>query len=291
MPQIAYQYAKRGANLVLVARRDHRLRAISEHATSLGAPHVLKIAADVVKEEDCRRFINETINCYGRLNTDINFWGNVYPTHVALPYLRESNGRIVVNTSVENWLPLPRMSLYSAAKSALMNFYETLRFELKEDVGITVATHGWIGTEMRKGKFMMEEGAEMQWKEEREGQRARRSRGGVREAHRLRSMQRRSLREVPQLVRCILPLPGFCTQSPTLDILLSLDQRWGRSDDLLYRHRTALLEPSSPQRNVTPLPEASSPRRFLGSPDRASKGSNSRRLSFSDLVSESRILC
>ncbi|KAL6520773.1 11-beta-hydroxysteroid dehydrogenase B [Orobanche hederae] len=163
--QIAYQYAKRGANLVLVARRDHRLRAISEHATSLGAPHVLKIAADVVKEEDCRRFINETINCYGR---DINFWGNVYPTHVALPYLRERNGRIVVNTSVENWLPLPRMSLYSAAKSALMNFYETLRFELKEDVGITVATHGWIGTEMRKGKFMMEEGAEMQWKEERE---------------------------------------------------------------------------------------------------------------------------
>lgn len=55
-----------------------------------------------------------------------------------------------------------------AAKSAVMNFYETLRFEVKNEVGITVATHGWIGTEMVKGKFMMEEGAEMQWKEERE---------------------------------------------------------------------------------------------------------------------------
>ncbi|CAA0837668.1 11-beta-hydroxysteroid dehydrogenase-like 5 [Striga hermonthica] len=192
--QIAYQYAKRGANLVLVARRENRLIGISENARRLGAPHVLIMAADVVKEEDCRRFIDETINYFGGLdhlvNTvslghtfyfeeandstvfpilmDINFWGNVYPTYVALPYLRESNGRIIVNASVENWLPLPRMSLYSAAKSALMNFYETLRFEIKNEVGITVATHGWIGTEIAGGKFMVEEGAEMQWKEERE---------------------------------------------------------------------------------------------------------------------------
>ncbi|GER27584.1 hydroxysteroid 11-beta-dehydrogenase 1-like protein [Striga asiatica] len=192
--QIAYQYAKRGANLVLVARRENRLIGISENARRLGAPHVLIMAADVVKEEDCRRFVNETISYFGGLdhlvNTvslghtfyfeeandssvfpilmDINFWGNVYPTYVALPYLRESNGRIIVNASVENWLPLPRMSLYSAAKSALMNFYETLRFEVKNEVGITMATHGWIGTEIAGGKFMVEEGAEMQWKEERE---------------------------------------------------------------------------------------------------------------------------
>ncbi|CAK9135238.1 unnamed protein product [Ilex paraguariensis] len=151
-------------------------------------------AADVVKEDDCRRFINETINFYGRVdhlvNTvslghtfyfeeandssvfpilmDINFWGNVYPTYVALPYLRQHHGRIIVNASVDSWLPLPRMSLYSAAKAALINFYETLRFELKDDVGITLATHGWIGTDMTRGKFMLEEGAEMQWKEERE---------------------------------------------------------------------------------------------------------------------------
>ncbi|KAF8025470.1 hypothetical protein BT93_F2341 [Corymbia citriodora subsp. variegata] len=192
--QIAYEYAKRRANLVLVARRDFRLIGISENARRMGAKHVLTIAADVVKEEDCRRFVNETINLFGRLdhlvNTaslghtfyfeevtdtsvfphfmDINFWGNVYPTYVALPYLHQSNGKIVVNASVENWLPLPRMSLYSAAKAALVNFYETLRFEVRDEVGITIATHGWIGSEMTRGKFMLEEGAEMQWKEERE---------------------------------------------------------------------------------------------------------------------------
>ncbi|KAL7200084.1 hypothetical protein ACSBR2_022235 [Camellia fascicularis] len=164
----------RRTNLVLVARREHRLRGIGENARQMGAKHVMIMAADVVKEDECRRFVNETINFYGRLdhlvNTaslghmfyfeeapdssvfpvlmaldlfyfilfskfrDINFWGNVYPTYVALPYLQQYHGRIVVNASVENWLPLPRMSLYSAAKAALIKFYETLRFELRDDV-------------------------------------------------------------------------------------------------------------------------------------------------------------
>ena len=38
-----------------------------------------------------------------------------------------------------------------------------------KEVGITIATHGWIGGEMTRGKFMLEDGADqMQWKEERE---------------------------------------------------------------------------------------------------------------------------
>ncbi|XP_068653544.1 11-beta-hydroxysteroid dehydrogenase B [Aristolochia californica] len=192
--QIAYEYAQRRANLVLVARREHRLRAIAENARRIGAKHVMIVAADVVKEEECRRFIAKAVNFYGHVdhlvNTaslghtfslaeatdtsvfphtmDINFWGNVYPTYVALPYLRQSHGRIVVNASLESWLPMPRMSLYAAAKAAVFNFYETLRYELGDDVGITVATHGCTGSEMTRGRFMLEEGTEMQWKEERD---------------------------------------------------------------------------------------------------------------------------
>jgi hypothetical protein len=43
-----------------------------------------------------------------------------------------------------------------------------LRIEVKDEVGITIATHGWIVSEMTRGKFTLDEGAEMQWKEERE---------------------------------------------------------------------------------------------------------------------------
>lgn len=66
LQQIAYEYARRRANLVLVARRENRLRGISENARRIGANHVLIIAADVVKEDECRRFLNETINFHGR---------------------------------------------------------------------------------------------------------------------------------------------------------------------------------------------------------------------------------
>lgn len=66
MQQIAYEYAKRGANLMLVARRENRLRVISENARLMGAKRVLVMAADVVKEDDCRRFVSEAVNFFGR---------------------------------------------------------------------------------------------------------------------------------------------------------------------------------------------------------------------------------
>jgi hypothetical protein len=52
---------------------------------------------------------------------DINFWGNVYPTLVALPYLHQSNGRVIINASVESWLPLPRMSLFGVSIYMTLN--------------------------------------------------------------------------------------------------------------------------------------------------------------------------
>ncbi|KAL6001682.1 hypothetical protein ACLOJK_007422 [Asimina triloba] len=37
----------------------------------MGAGHLMIIAADVVKEEECRRFIRETYNYYGRYLKDV----------------------------------------------------------------------------------------------------------------------------------------------------------------------------------------------------------------------------
>ncbi|KAK7844160.1 11-beta-hydroxysteroid dehydrogenase-like 5 [Quercus suber] len=52
----------RRANLVLVARRENKLRVISENARRISAKHITIIAADVVKEEDCRRFVIDLVN-------------------------------------------------------------------------------------------------------------------------------------------------------------------------------------------------------------------------------------
>ena len=64
--QTAYQYAKKGAVLVLVARREGRLRMVADRSIKRGAMDVRAIMADVSKEQDCRRIIEDTISQYGR---------------------------------------------------------------------------------------------------------------------------------------------------------------------------------------------------------------------------------
>ncbi|XP_021865926.2 11-beta-hydroxysteroid dehydrogenase A [Spinacia oleracea] len=181
---LAYEYARRGANLALIARRRQHLENVAETSRYLGAPHVLVIPADVCKVEDSKRFINETVNHFGRLDhlvnnagiatmsmfeefthitnaapvMETNFWGSIYSTHFAIPHLRKSRGKIIVTASSGAWLPAPRMTFYTASKAAQVIFFETLRVELGGDIGITIVTPGLIESELTKGKFLSKEG-------------------------------------------------------------------------------------------------------------------------------------
>ncbi|KMS97690.1 hypothetical protein BVRB_5g124740 [Beta vulgaris subsp. vulgaris] len=181
---LAYEYARRGACLALVARRRQHLQNVAKTAHHLGAPDVIVIPADVSKLEDSKHFITETVEHFGRLDhlvnnagiatmsmfeeftcvtnaapvMETNFWGSVYSTHFAIPHLRTSKGKIIVIASSGAWLPAPRLALYSASKAALVIFFETLRVELGGDIGITIVTPGLIESELTKGKFLSPEG-------------------------------------------------------------------------------------------------------------------------------------
>ncbi|KAK4575815.1 hypothetical protein RGQ29_026670 [Quercus rubra] len=136
---VAYEYAKRGACLALVARREDRLRAVADRARKLGSPEVVVVRADISKVEECKQFVDEIVNHFGRLDhlvnnagvlqarlfeeftqfsdiasvMDINFWGSVYSTHCAVPHLRKNKGKIVVIASTAAWLGTPRLSFYN----------------------------------------------------------------------------------------------------------------------------------------------------------------------------------
>ncbi|KAK7853549.1 11-beta-hydroxysteroid dehydrogenase 1b [Quercus suber] len=169
------EYAKRGARLALVARREDRLQAVADKARKLGSPEVVVVRADVSKVEECERFVNETVNHFGRLDhlvnnagvvlqlrlfedfthfsdiasvMDINFWGSVHSTHYAVPHLRKSKGKIVVIASAAQGLTTPGLSFYNASKAAQVSFFETLRTEFGQDIGITIVTPGVIESEM-----------------------------------------------------------------------------------------------------------------------------------------------
>ncbi|XP_050246563.1 11-beta-hydroxysteroid dehydrogenase A-like [Quercus robur] len=179
---VAYEYAKRGARLALVARREDRLQAVADRARKLGSPEVVVVRADVSKVEECKQFVEEIVNYFGRLDhlvnnagviqvrlfeeftqfsdiasiMDINFWGSVYSTHYAVPHLRKSKGKIVVIASTAAWLGTPRLSFYNASKAALISFFETLRTEFGRDIGITIVTPGNVESEMTQGELFLE---------------------------------------------------------------------------------------------------------------------------------------
>lgn len=48
--------------------------------------------------------------------------------------------------------------LAQASKAALSNFFDTLRVEMGNEIGITIATPGWVESEMTAGKLMTASG-------------------------------------------------------------------------------------------------------------------------------------
>ncbi|OMO49594.1 Short-chain dehydrogenase/reductase SDR [Corchorus olitorius] len=182
---LAYEYGRRGARLALTARREKSLHEVADRARDLGSPEVITIRADVSKIDDCRRLVDDTVNHFGRLDhlvnnagmtsvvmfeeappdmtnfravMETNFWGSVYTTRFAIPHLRNSGGKIIVMSSASSWMTEPRTSVYNASKAAMSAFFDSLRVEFGSDIGITIATPGYIESELTTGKFLQREG-------------------------------------------------------------------------------------------------------------------------------------
>jgi short-subunit dehydrogenase len=68
---------------------------------------------------------------------NINFWGAVYCTKYALPYITQNKGTIAGISSIAGYRGLPGRSGYSASKFALQGWMEALRTELLE-TGVNV---------------------------------------------------------------------------------------------------------------------------------------------------------
>ncbi|OMO49593.1 Short-chain dehydrogenase/reductase SDR [Corchorus olitorius] len=69
---LAYEYARRGARLGLVARREYRLCAVTDKCRQLGSPDVIAIPTDVSNQEDCKRFVGKAVNYFGQLDHLVN---------------------------------------------------------------------------------------------------------------------------------------------------------------------------------------------------------------------------
>jgi short-subunit dehydrogenase len=177
--ELARQAAGKGVWLALAARNLEKLEAVATDCRLRGAEAVA-IRCDVSQEDDCRRFIDETVRLYSSLDilvanagmsgharfeevTDfawyealmrVNYLGSLYCTRYALPHLKKRRGRIVAVSSLAAKVGVPGRTAYCPSKAAQTMFFEALRPELKASgVDITVVYPGVVATDIRRRGF------------------------------------------------------------------------------------------------------------------------------------------
>ena len=91
-------------------------------------------------------FVDTDVDVLHRV-MDVNFFGAIGMTSVALPSLLERRGQIVVMSSVAGFAPLVLRTGYAASKHALHGCFESLRAELHgTGVGVTLVCPSFVRT-------------------------------------------------------------------------------------------------------------------------------------------------
>jgi len=131
--------------------------------------------ADVKNIDDCKNLIDKTVEKYGKIDVlinnagismravfedldlfvikelmDTNFYGAVYCTKFALPYLLKQKGTLIGISSISGLTPLPGRTGYSASKHAMEGFLNTLRLEnIKKGLNVLIVHPGFTSSNIR----------------------------------------------------------------------------------------------------------------------------------------------
>jgi len=157
---------KAGAKVVLGARSGDTLSELEERFQNLGG-ECMSVTVDVSDRRQVQQLAEAAINRFGRIDTwvnnaglaiygrldevsdqdsrklfDINFWGVVHGSLVALPYLKSQGGALINVGSEVSEASVPLLGMYAASKHAVKGFTDSLRIEImkvdKAPVSITL---------------------------------------------------------------------------------------------------------------------------------------------------------
>jgi short-subunit dehydrogenase len=153
---VALALAKNGTKVVLNGRDELKLEKASKEFAEYGYEHIA-LAGDISDPEFCQQLVDATFDKYGKLDIlinnaglsaegkledtspdvfrksfEVNVLGVIYPTRAAIPYLRETQGSIIITGSIAGFLGLPEYSAYSATKMALTALSQSLRIEVAD---------------------------------------------------------------------------------------------------------------------------------------------------------------
>jgi short-subunit dehydrogenase len=172
---MAKEFARRGSKVVMAARSEQKLKDIEGELKKKGY-EAYALKTDVTIEDNCCNLIEKTVEKYGKIDVlinnagismralfqnvdidvlrkilDVNFWGTVFCSKYAIPYLVKSKGSLVGVSSIGGIQGLPGRTGYSASKFALIGLLDTIRVEnLKNGLHVMILTAGFTKSEIRK---------------------------------------------------------------------------------------------------------------------------------------------
>lgn len=171
---LALEFAAHHSKLVLAARNIDSLKMLAA-SMKLDSNDYLIVQTDVTIENDCKELISKAIDKFGKIDIlinnagismranfeqvdmnvirqviDVNFWGAVYCTKYAIPYLQATKGSLVGISSIAGYKGLPGRTGYSASKFALQGFLEVLRLENRDKgLHVLIACPGFTASNIR----------------------------------------------------------------------------------------------------------------------------------------------
>ena len=178
---LALEYGLLDAHIVITGRNEDKLQETTVELQKAGIS-IVGIPCDSSLEKETRIMVEQVKEKFGQIDLfinnagismrsmfgdvsidvlktvmDINFWGTVYATQAALPYLKESKGGIIGISSIAGYRGLPVRSGYSASKFAMNGFLEALRTELLHSgVHVLIACPGFTASNIRNSSLNAE---------------------------------------------------------------------------------------------------------------------------------------
>ncbi len=169
---LAYAFAKKGASLILSGRNKEALEKVRTNCLKF-SDRCEVLAFDMLNIESFDAITNQALQFFGRIDylcnnagisqrslikdtpleidrkvMELDYFSQVALTKKVIPiFLQQNSGHILVISSVAGKYGFHYRSAYSAAKHALVGFFETLRLELKDvPVYVTLVYPGRIHT-------------------------------------------------------------------------------------------------------------------------------------------------
>ena len=172
---MAREFARRGADVVLLARRWERLEALALEVRARGR-RALTVRCDVTEDGDLPKAVETAMEEFGRIDYVIanagfgvngavhkldvddyrrqfetNIFGVLRTVQATRDALQATRGSIAIMGSVMSYLALPTSSPYSMSKYAVRALAGSLRAEVaRHGVGVTLLAPGFVRSEIRQ---------------------------------------------------------------------------------------------------------------------------------------------